>query len=143
MSTNARLDLGGKQLGPPDVDPSVDDPPRDAPRRARRSPREEELVSQQGDPAAHVRAGQMLDIALEIVDRLVDAVDELEEGVGGVVDRAVEDAAAGRVGVDPCSDAVDGRDVAARARLADGDDRRGRGDHVELEVLHARLARDA
>ena len=82
----------------------------------------------------------MLDLALEIVDRLVDAVHELEEGVGGVVDSTVEDAAAGRAGVDPRRDAVHGRDIAARACLAHGDDRRGCGDHIELQVLHAPFA---
>ena len=68
----------------------------------------------------------MLDLALEVVDRLVDAVDELEEGVGGVVDRTVEDSPAGtarrrRVRLMPSI----GRQHRLRARLADRDDRVG------------------
>ena len=62
-------------------------------------------------------AGQVLDVLLEVVDRLVEAVEELEEGVGCVVDAGLEDAAGGGLGVDACRNAVDRRELRRRPVL--------------------------
>ena len=85
---------------------------------------------------------QVLDLPLEVVDRLVDAIDELEERVGCVVDRGVDDLADGHPRVDACGDAVDGGQLAVRPRLADRDDLVGRRDDVQLDVVGAVLAAD-
>ncbi len=85
----------------------------------------------------------MLDLGLEVVDRLVEAVDELEEGVGRVVDGPVEDVSRGPAGVDPCRDAVHRSERPVRSRPTHGEERGGRGDHVEHEVLRASLCAGA
>ena len=89
---------------------------------------------------AHGNAGQMLDLPLEVVDRLVDAVDELEERVGCVVDRRVDDLAGGDARVDPRGDAVHGRQLPLAPVLRIVTTLLGRRDDVQLDVVGAVLA---
>ena len=97
-------------------------------------------MAQRGDPPADVRSGELLDVALELVDRLVQPVQELEEGVGHLVDDPLEDSARRGLRVDERRDAVDGRELAPRGPgLPHGHDRCRRRDDVELEVLDATL----
>ncbi len=83
----------------------------------------------------------MFDVALEVVDRLVEPVEQLEKRVARVVDGGLDDLSCGRVRVDARGDPVDRGDRAARARLAHREDVRRRREEVELEVLRPLLAR--
>jgi hypothetical protein len=83
----------------------------------------------------------VLDVALEVVDRLVQAVEQLEQRVGCVVDRGLDDLPRGCVGIDAGGDPVDRGERAARACLAHRENVRRRRDEVELEVLRPLLVR--
>ena len=137
MSTKSASTSGGKSSERPDVDAAVEHAPGNAARGARRPARDEELVAQRGDPPAHLGPREALDLALELVDPLVEGVEQLEKGVRRVVDDGVHDLARRRLGVDAGGDPVDRSEISARPGLADRDERVGRRQHVDLEVLDA------
>ena len=76
-------------------------------------------------PPPDVVPGHVVEIALEVVDRLVEAVDALEEGVGGVVHGTLEERGGLGAGLDACRGPVDRREHPLRARLADRQDALG------------------
>ena len=123
-----------------DLQAAVDDAPGDAPCRGRCSARVEELVAEHRDPPPDVVPGHVVEIALEVVDRLVEAVDTLEEGVGGVVHGTLEERGGLGTGLDACRCPVDRRKHPLRARLADRQDSARGRDEIELEVRGAPVA---
>ena len=138
MSDEERLDLRREELRAADVDAAVEHAPGNAARGARRPARDEELVAQRGDPPAHLGPGEALDLGFELVDPLVEGVEQLEEGVRGIVHDGVHDLPRRCLRVDAGDDPVDRSKIAARPGLADRDERVGCCQDVDLEVLDCR-----